>query len=148
MTEYPHEVVFKEEEIELGKAIKVASGEDITIAALGPQLKNALIARDSLQSLGISAEIIYYHSFKPFDSESIKKSVSKTKHLISLEELSAHDGLFNQCLHSIFGIPDIKICQMAVKDFIRGYGSYEELCKSAGLSHQDVVDNAIKLLNR
>ena len=148
LTEYPHGVVFKEEEIELGKAIKVASGEDITIAALGPQLKNALIARETLQSFGISAEIIYYHSFKPFDSESLKESIGKTKHLISLEELSAHDGLFNQCLYSIIGIPDVKTCQMAVKDFIRGYGSYEELCKSAGLSHEDVVDNARKLLNR
>ena len=148
LTEYPHGVVFKEEEIELGKAIKVASGEDITIAALGPQLKNALIARETLQSFGISAEIIYYHSFKPFDSESLKESVGKTKHLISLEELSAHDGLFNQCLHSIIGIPDVKTCQMAVKDFIRSYGSYEELCKKAGLSYEDVVDNARKLLNR
>ena len=148
LTEHAHGVEFKEEEIELGKAIKVAMGDDITIAALVPQLKNALLARESLQSFGISAEILYYHSFKPFDSESIKKSVSKTKHLISLEELSAHDGLFNQCLHSLIGISDIKFCQMAVEDFIRGYGSYEELCKRAGLSHQDVVDNAIKLLDR
>lgn len=148
LTEHAHGVEFKEEEIELGKAIKVAMGDDITIAALGPQLKNALLARESLQSFGIAAEILYYHSFKPFDSESIKKSVSKTKHLISLEELSAHDGLFNQCLHSLIGISDIKFCQMAVEDFIRGYGSYEELCKRAELSHQDVVHNAIKLLDR
>jgi transketolase len=148
LTEYPHGVEFKEEEIELGKAIKVASGVDITIAALGPQLKNALIAREELQSFGISAEIIYYHTFKPFDKLTIKESVSKTKHLISLEELSAHDGLFNQCLHSVIGIPNIKVCQMAVKDFIRGYGSYEELCKSAGLSCEDLVHNARKLLNK
>ena len=55
--------------------------------------------------------------------------------------------VLDQCLKSIIGISDVKISQMAVNDFIRGYGSYEELCKTAGLSHGDVVKNAIKLLN-
>ena len=147
LTEYAHGVDFKEEQIQIGKAIKVTSGEDITIAALGSQLKTALKASESLKSNGISAEIIYYHTFKPFDSECLQESIRKTRHLISLEELSVHDGLFNQCLKSIIGISDVKCSQMAVNDFIRGYGSYEELCKRAGLSHGDVVTNAITLLN-
>jgi hypothetical protein len=33
-------------------------------------------------------------------------------------------------------------------NFIIGYGSYEELVKSVGLSNEDVADNARKLLNR
>ena len=66
----------------------------------------------------------------------------------SLEELSANDGLFKQRLHSIIGMPNFKVCRIAVKDFIIGYGSYEKLVKSVGLSNEDVADNARKLLNR
>ena len=71
----------------------------------------------------------------------------------SLEELSANDGLFKQRLHSIIGMRLTSkfvgsLSRIAVKDFIIGYGSYEELVKSVGLSNEDVADNARKLLNR
>ena len=99
------------------------------------------------EDLVVMVSDISHGILQPFDSECLQESIIKTRHLISLEELSVHDGLFNQCLKSIIGIPGVKFSQMAINDFIRGYGSYEELCKTAGLSHGDVVKNAIKLLN-
>ena len=45
-------------------------------------------------------------------------------------------------------MPNFKVCRIAGKDFIIGYGSYEKLVKSVGLSNEDVADNARKLLNR
>ena len=53
-----------------------------------------------------------------------------------------------KCLHFIISIPEFKVCQIAVKYFIRDYGLYEKLDKSVGLGYKDVVDNARKLLNR
>ena len=51
-------------------------------------------------------------------------------------------------MYSIIGMPNFKVCRIAGKDFIIGYGSYEKLVKSVGLSNEDVADNARKLLNR
>lgn len=149
LTENSHGVEFEDSDIKLGKAIKVCGGKDLTICALGPQLKNALLAQKKLNSEhNISVEVIYYHSFKPFDSKTLFESVSKTKHLLTLEELSAHDGLFNQCIKSLIKVNDVKYCQMAVNDFIRGYGSYDELCESAGLDLSSIISNSLKLISK
>ena len=43
---------------------------------------------------------------------------------------------------------NIKNHQLAVNDFIHGYGSYDELCKTAGLSVKDIVKNIKRLLNK
>lgn len=149
LTENPHGIDFDESDIKLGKAIKVYEGNDITIAALGPQLKNAVLVQKELEKkYDISAEIIYFHTFKPFDSKMIIDSVSKTKHLLTLEELSAHDGLYNQCIKSLVKINDVEYCQMAVSDFIRGYGSYDELCETAGLDTNSIINNVLKLTKK
>jgi transketolase len=65
-----------------------------------------------------------------------------------LEELSAHDGLYNQCIKSLIQVNDVRYCQMAVKDFIRGYGSYDELCESAGLGLSSIINNSLQLINK
>ena len=145
LPEYPHEYEFKEDEIVFGKAIKVREGSDLTIAVTGTQLKNALSAQERFQKNGVSIEVLYFHTLKPFDASSLYESVAKTKKLISLEELSAHDGMFNLCIKACIGVDGLKTKQMAVDDFIHGYGSYEELCYKSMLSEDHLIDN-IKLL--
>ena len=109
-------------------------------------MKNAISVSEKLGEEGMSIEILYFHTIKPFDHQSLRQSVKKTKKLVSLEELSAHDGIFNQCLRSCIGIDGVKYKQMAVDDFIHGYGSYEDLCKKAGLSDNDLERNIRELI--
>jgi len=144
--EYSHNINFKKKEIIFGKAIKVTKGKDLTIAVTGTQLKNAIAAKNILLEKGYSTEILYYHTLRPFDNSKIKISLKKTKRLLSIEELSDHGGLYSECLKSAIGIPKIKTEQMAVFDFIHGYGSYEDLCDRAGLNVPGIVKKALKLL--
>ena len=148
LPEYPHGVTFSEKEIVFGRGIKIKKGSDVTIAVTGTMLKNVLEADGILKKKGISLEILYFHTIKPFDYNLVKKSVSKTKCLLSVEELSSHDGIYNQCLKSIVEINNVKNHQLAVHDFIHGYGSYDEICKTAGLSVNDILKNIKKLLNK
>ena len=69
----------------------------------------------------------------------IKNSLKKTKKLLSIEELSAHGGLYGESIKSIIGIDGIKTAQLAIFDFIRGYGSYEDLCDRAGLNIFNII---------
>ena len=98
-----------------------------------------------IKKKNISVEILYFHTLKPFDSETVKKSLKKTKRLISIEELSAHDGLYNQCIKASIGINNLKTDQIAVNDFLHTYGSYEDLCHSTGLTKENIFDR-IKML--
>ena len=101
-----------------------------------------------LEKENIDVEVLYYHTLKPFDYESLRKSVLKTKRLITIEELSAHDGLYNLCLKNIYDVNNLQIIQMAIKDFVHGYGSYEDLCKKAGLSAEEIENNCKKLFKK
>ena len=146
LTENPHSIDFSKSDIIFGRGIKIKSGKDITIATIAPQLKSVMSASKKLEEYGISVEIIYFHTFKPFDSKILKTSVNKTRKLLSVEELSAHDGLFNQCLKSIMGLNKISFNHLAVKDFVFGYGTHQDMMESAGISEKHIIKTVKKLV--
>ena len=146
LTEFPHGIDIPEELILHGKGIVVREGSDITLAVVGPQLKNAVIASTTLASKGISAEIIYFPTIKPFDEFTLANSVKKTKKLLTIEELSAHDGLHSLCIKACIGINDLKVRQIAIEDFIHGYGSYDDLCNKTGLNPENIARLSISLM--
>lgn len=135
-----------DKKILIGKAIKVTNGNDITLAVIGSQLKNAQMAYLILKKKNISCEIIYFPTIKPFDNQTFIKSVKKTKKFISIEELSASDGLYNLCLKAIKGNFLYKSDQIAIKKFVHEYGTYNHLCKITGLNFENIVNRVKKLL--
>ncbi|MDX2187689.1 MAG: transketolase C-terminal domain-containing protein [Opitutaceae bacterium] len=144
--EYSHGIEFSDELLRFGRGIQVREGKDVTLAVIGTQLANAVKAAATLADAGISAEILYFHTLKPFDRALLRKSVEKTGRLLSIEELSAHDGLFNLCLRSCVGLPGFSAAQIAIPDFIHSYGSYEELCTQAGFSPENIVAESVRLV--
>ena len=70
----------------LGKGILVREGSDVTLVATGPQLRTAMDSVSILESIGLSAEILYYPTLKPFDEELVVSSASKTKAIVCIEE--------------------------------------------------------------
>lgn len=148
LSEFSHGVEFGKMDLRLGSGIRVREGRDVTIAVTGVQLRNAMLAAETLQDNNISAEIIYFHSIKPFDNDLLRASVEKTKKLVSVEELSAHDGLFSLCLKACIGLSSIQVVQLAIDDFIHGYGTYEELCSRAGLTAESIVNKSLAITDR
>ncbi len=78
---------------QIGKAIKLTEGTDVTIAATGHLVWESLQAAEALERAGISAEVINIHTIKPLDEEAILKSVAKTGCLVSAEEHNYLGGL-------------------------------------------------------
>ncbi|WP_420547906.1 alpha-ketoacid dehydrogenase subunit beta [Curvivirga sp.] len=72
-------------EIEFGKARVARSGGDVTIVGISSMQLEALRAAEILQEKDISAEIIDPISLSPLDSETIIKSVRKTKRLVVVD---------------------------------------------------------------
>lgn len=81
------------EEIFLGKAEILQEGKDITIVAIGKMLERATEVSNLLKRQKINAEVINARFLKPFDEETILKSLSKTKKVITIEDGILKGGL-------------------------------------------------------
>ena len=78
---------------EIGKAIQLQEGSDVTIVATGHLVWEALEAAKALNEKGISAEVINIHTIKPLDDKAILESVAKTGCVVTAEEHNFLGGL-------------------------------------------------------
>ena len=78
---------------EIGKALHLTEGSDVTILATGHLVWEALEAAKTLDTMGISAEVINIHTIKPLDDEAILTSVKKTGCVVTCEEHNYLGGL-------------------------------------------------------
>ncbi len=145
LTEYAHDQVIDPRDIVVGRGITVRGGSDLTIATTGAQLRNVVAAAERLAADGFSCEVLYFHTLKPFDSSLLRDSVVKTGRLLSVEELSAHDGLHNLCLRAASQAGRFSARQIAIGDFVHGYGTWEDMCKRAGMDAPSITSAALRL---
>jgi len=91
----PKVPVFTDEnqKFEIGKAVQLTEGSDVTIVATGHLVWEALQASEALEAKGISAEVINIHTIKPLDKETILASVTKTGCIVTAEEHNYYGGL-------------------------------------------------------
>lgn len=135
-----HGIEFKPEDIKFGKGIKVLEGSDITIISTGPHLSTAIEANKKLIDKGIKSDVIYIHTIRPLDVELIRRSVEKTKKVVIIEEHMTTGGLGDDVLRTTYDIPGLKFKSISIQDkFVTGYGSYEELTESCGLTSSAII---------
>ena len=143
--EESHGMIF--ENIEVGKAVQVTDGEDLTIIVTGAQLKNAIKVQKEFEKDGKTVEVIYLHTIRPLDSEKIFNSCNKTKKILLIEEHGENGGLGEDILKIIYTINDVQFSHACVKNgFIHDYGTYDELLKVAGLDFDSILLQANELV--
>lgn len=81
------------QEFQIGKAVQLTEGTDVTIVATGHLVWEALEAAKALADSGVSAEVINIHTIKPLDDKAILESVSKTGCIVTAEEHNYYGGL-------------------------------------------------------
>ncbi len=145
LSENPHGADNLTGDVQVGKAVRVRNGDDVTIAVAGPQLRNALDAAHRLSENGIEVDLLYYSTIKPFDSSAIRESVARTGALVTVEELSATDGLCSLALKASVGVGLRDYRQLAINGFIHGYGTYSDLCGAAGLTADSITSAAMEI---
>ena len=88
------------------------------------------------------------HTIKPFDEEMIIKAAKETKCILSVEEHSIYGGLGGAIAEIIAEKNlNVKFKRMGLTDFAKGYGTYDEIKETNGLSTNDIVNSAKLLLN-
>src|SRR5690625_2189350 len=82
--------------IPIGKAKVKRGGSDVTIVATGKMYHIAKQAADQLSEDGVEAEIIDPRTIKPFDIETVVKSVKKTNRCVIVDESHPFGGLASE----------------------------------------------------
>mgnify|MGYP001382104469 FL=1 len=138
----------EDQNFEIGKAVKLTDGSDVTIIATGHLVWEALEASKELNSMGISAEVINIHTIKPLDEDAILKSVSKTGCLVSAEEHNYYGGLGESISRVLALNNPVPQEFVATNDTFGESGTPSELMKKYGLDSHAITMKSKKVIAR
>ena len=133
---------------EIGKALMLNEGKDVSIFATGHLVWKAIEAGQQLAEMGINAEIINIQTIKPLDAQAIIQSVKKTRCVVTAEEHQKNGGLGDsiaQLLATQFPAP---IEMVAVNDTFGESGTPDQLMTKYGLDAINIVEAVQKVMAR
>ncbi len=133
---------------EIGKALLLAKGTDITIFATGHLVWTSIEAAKDLALEGISCEIINIHTIKPLDEEAILDSVSKTRCCVTAEEHQINGGLGDSVANVLARKMPTPQEYVAVQDTFGESGTPDELLIKYGLGKVNVIAAVKRALAR
>ncbi|MEM8847809.1 MAG: transketolase C-terminal domain-containing protein [Bacteroidota bacterium] len=133
---------------EIGKALMLNEGTDVTILATGHLVWQSLIAAESLENQGISAEVINIHTIKPLDDEAILQSVRKTGCVVTAEEHNYLGGLGESVSRVLAMHHPAPQEFVATKDTFGESGTPDQLMEKYGLNNKAIEQAVLRVLKR
>ena len=133
---------------EIGKAINLQEGTDITIVVTGHLVWEALEAAKTLASEGILAEVINVHTIKPLDEKAILNSVSKTKCIVTAEEHMLNGGLGDSIAQLLSRNSPTPLEMVGVNNSFGESGPPMKLLEKYGLDAKAIVAATKKVIAR
>ncbi|TPV33893.1 transketolase family protein [Paucihalobacter ruber] len=133
---------------EIGKALHLIDGSDVTILATGHLVWEALEAAKTLNELGISAEVINIHTIKPLDDEAILKSVKKTGCVVTCEEHNYLGGLGESVARVLSLNHPAPQEFVATNDTFGESGTPAQLMDKYQLNSAAIIEKAQKVISR
>lgn len=136
------------QKFEIGKALVINEGVDVTIFATGHMVWKAIEAATVLLQKGINPEIINIHTIKPLDEEAVIRSVRKTKCVVTAEEHQVFGGMGESIAGVLSRNLPAPIEFVGVKDTFGESGTPDDLMKKYGLEAADIVNAVHKVIAR
>ena len=137
-----------DQKFEIGKALNLTEGGDVTIVATGHLVWEALEAAKTLNEQGISAEVIDIHTIKPLDAKAIIDSVAKTKCIVTAEEHNHLGGLGESVARVLAQHSPTPQEFVATNDTFGESGTPAQLMEKYGLNANAIVNACLKVLKR
>ncbi len=132
-------------EWELGKALTVKDGKDLTVIATGGMVKSVLNVAKHLYNKGISARVLSMHTLKPLDAVAIEKAGRETKLIVTVEEHSLLGGLGGAVAEVLceMGLP-VRFRRIALpSEFTKHVGGQDYLRDVYGLSEPKLYNTIL-----
>jgi len=133
---------------EIGKAVHLLEGSDISIVATGHLVWEAILAAEALSERGISAEVINIHTIKPLDNKAILKSVKKTGCIVTAEEHNYLGGLGESVARVLAENQPTPQEFVATQDTFGESGTPAQLMDKYGLNAEAIIKASLKVIGR
>ena len=130
---------------EVGKAVELKKGDDVTIIATGLMVSRALNAAKMLEeNKGIHARVINMHTIKPIDKDAIIAASKETKFIVTAEEHSVIGGLYSAVTEVTSSQAPCKVIPVAVMDTFGKSGPATELLEEYGLTAENIYNKVLE----
>lgn len=137
-----------DQKFEIGKAIMLNEGTDVTIFATGHLVWKSIEAGEQLAAQGINAEIINIHTIKPLDSKAVIASAKKTRCVVTAEEHQMNGGLGDSIAQLLARELPTPLEMVAVNDSFGESGTPDQLMTKYGLDTVNIVEAVKKVMKR
>ena len=128
--------------IKMRKCEILQFGKDVTILAIGNQVRKALNIGEKLKQSGVEAEVINARFLKPFDKNEILKSIDKTKFIVTIEDNTLIGGLGTEVESLIVekNIKDVTVKCFGYPDVFLEHGTADQLEKKYKIDEQTILN--------
>ena len=126
---------------EIGKAITLNKGTDLTFFVTGTMVYHSLGAAKILEKEGLSVAVIDMHTIKPIDKEVIKKACDETKLIVTIEEHNIIGGLgsaVSEYKSTLSNAPPQLF--IGIPDKYGKSGAYNDLLDKIGLTKEKIAE--------
>lgn len=133
---------------EIGKAIHLKEGKDVTIFATGIMVNEALKAAESLSAEGISARVVNIFTIKPIDRDMIVKCAKETGAIVTAENHSIINGLGSAVSEVLTETIPVPMERIGVRDLFGEVGPANYLMERFEMTSEDIATKAKKVIER
>ena len=136
-------VLYKDKDygFELGKAVTVNEGTDLTIIATGSCVFQAFEAAKFLEvNDGLKVRVLDIHTIKPIDREAILKAVTETRRIITVEDHTVVGGLGSAVAEVV--VESGKGCafrKLGIQDQFAPIGLHEDIMNALGIDSNGII---------
>jgi transketolase len=124
---------------EIGRAVTLRGGNDVTIAATGIMVQEALRAADALGAEGIRARVVNIHTVKPLDEKTILDAARETGAIVTAEEHNVLGGLGGAVAEVVAERFPVPVVRVGARDTFGRSGDALQLMQAYGLTAEEIV---------
>lgn len=133
---------------EVGKAVTLKEGKDVSILACGIMVAEALQATAELAEEGISARVINISTIKPIDTKTVVMAAKETGAIVTAEEHNVIGGLGSAVAEVLGENCPVPLKRVGIKDTFGESGKPQELLEKYGLTKGAIKEAVLEVLKR
>jgi len=135
-------------QFELGKAVQLTAGSDVTVIATGMMSALAKQAAEQLRAEGCSVRVLNMPSIKPIDAAAIIAAARETGAIVTCEEHSVVGGLGSAVAEIVVEQAPVPMERIGLQDTFGESGTPAELLVKYGLTVDNIIDKVRKVAAR
>lgn len=137
-----------DQRFEIGKAIEVIPGSDLTFVVNGLLVAEAIRAAMALEKEGVSARVLDVHTVKPLDKEAIGRAAAETGAIVAAEEHLVDSGLGVRAAQAVAELHPCPMEFVGIQNTYAESGTPQSLLDKYGLVARDLIAAARRVLAR